>query len=212
MTRSLQTPRLTISSIRLIPHLLMLQVSPRRDIIQADLRYWATALQLKTPQTRLNFAHLFLHLMTFNPEFRNLFYLRAGKSSWPFLWMCPRLGSLRIESPDIGPGLFIQHGENTFVSADSIGANCWIGRHVVVGMSNETDQPTIGDNVRIYPGAKIIGKVKIGNNATIGLNTVVIDNVPPNVTLFGVPGRVIGPSVRNVPRASPDRTSARAVS
>lgn len=198
MPRSLQTPRLIVSSIRLMPHLLVLKTSRRRDIIQADLAYWAGTLRLKTPKTRVDFALLFLHLMTFNPEFRNLFYLRAGKITWPLLWMCPRLGSLRIDSPDIGPGLFIQHGENTFVSADSIGANCWIGRHVVVGMSNETDQPTIGDNVRIYPGAKIIGKIKIGNNATIGMNTVVIDNVPPNVTLFGVPGRVVGPSVRTV--------------
>lgn len=196
MTRSFQGPRLAISSLRLIPHLLILQASRRRDIIKADLTYWAAVLRLRTPQTRADFAHLFLHVMTFNPEFRNLFYLRMGKRAWPFLWMCPRLGSLVIDSPSIGPGLFIQHGENTFVSADSIGVNCWIGRHVVIGHSNETDRPTIGDNVRIYPGAKIIGKIKIGNNATIGLNTVVFDNVPPNVTLLGVPGRVIGPSAR----------------
>lgn len=198
MTRSLQTPRLIVSSIRLIPHLLILQASRRRDIIKADLTYWAAVLRLRTPQTSADFALSFLHVMTFNPEFRNLFYLRIGKLAWPIFWMCPRLGSLAIDSPSIGPGLFIQHGENTFVSADSIGANCWIGRHVVVGHSNETDRPTIGNNVRIYPGAKIIGKIKIGDNATIGLNTVVFDNVPPNVTLLGVPGRVIGPSARAV--------------
>jgi serine O-acetyltransferase len=184
-----------------------LQGSRSREIIKADLARWATVLHLNAPQTRADFALLFLRFMTFHPEFRNLFYLRTGKSAWPFLWMCPRLGSLAIESPYIGTGFFIQHGENTFVSADSIGANCWIGRHVVIGFSNDTDRPTIGDNVRIYPGAKIMGKVTIGDNATIGLNTVVIDHVQPNVTLLGVPGRVIGPSVRAVSRVAPSRTA-----
>lgn len=198
MTRSFQTPRLIISSLRLIPHLLFLQFSRNRDIIKTDLARWAPIIHLPEPRTPAGFAFIFLTLMTFTPEFRNLFYLRTGKSAWPFLWMCPRLGSLVIISPYVGPGLFIQHGENTFISADSIGANCWIGRHVVIGYSNDTDRPTIGDNVKIYAGAKIIGKVKVGDNATIGLNTVVIDHVQPNVTLLGVPGKVIGPA-RAVP-------------
>jgi len=182
---------MAISSLRLFPHLILMLTTDARATIMADLVYWAEALPLKRPQTLAEFCLLFIELMTLTPEFRNVFYLRTGKKAWPFLWMCPRLGTLSIDSPHIGPGLFIQHGENTFVSADSIGDHCWIGRHVVIGFSNPTDRPTIGNNVRIYAGAKIIGKIKIGDNATIGLNTVVVDNVDPNVTVLGVPGRVV---------------------
>jgi serine O-acetyltransferase len=62
---------------------------------------------------------------------------------------------------------------------------------VTIGYSNVTDRPTIGDNVKISPGAKLVGKVKVGDNAVVGLNTVVIANVPANCTVFGIPGQVI---------------------
>lgn len=215
MHRSFQRLRVVISAPRLLPHIGLMLVSGNRQIIQDDVDYWAEILHLKEPGLPSRRIPLFLTLMTFLPEFRNLFYLRAHKAAWPFRWMCPRLNSLKIEVLHIGPRLFIQHGENTFISADSIGANCWIGRHVIVGYSNDTDRPTLGNNVRVLPGARIIGKVHIGDYATIGLNTVVLDNVPPGVTLFGVPGRPIGvfpqpptrrdplPSLARVPANSP---------
>lgn len=196
MARAFQPLRVAISSPRLLPHVALMLRSRNREIIKSDIFYWAETLCLEKPNHSSGLIRLFLLLMTFQREFRNLFYLRAGKAAWPFRWMCPPLNSLKIEVPNIGPKLFIQHGDSTFISAESIGANCWIGRHVVIGYSNATDCPTIGDNVRIFPGAKIIGKIHIGDNATIGLNTVVIDDVPPNITLFGVPGRAVSPSFR----------------
>ncbi|MFC2064935.1 serine O-acetyltransferase [Chloroflexota bacterium] len=51
--------------------------------------------------------------------------------------------------------------------------------------------PVIGDNVYIGPGAKIIGKVHVGNNVAIGANCVVTKDVPDNAVVAGVPGRVI---------------------
>lgn len=196
MEHRLKRIRMTISALRLWPHMLVMLTSPSRSIVEADLTRWAEICAHRTPQSTGDFLSFFLRFMTFEDEFRNLFYLRVGKLGWPVRWLCPRLVSLEIEAPSIGPGLFIQHGDNTFVSAASIGANCWIGRHVVIGYSNETDRPVIGNNVRIYAGAKIIGKITVGDNAVIGLNTVVIDNVPPNVTVLGVPGKVLGLPVR----------------
>jgi len=160
-------------------------------VVKADLARWAEVYRLGKPYSTRDYAMLFLNFMTFLPEFRNLFYLRAGIKARLLSWLCPALATLEIVPTNIGPGLFIQHGNSTMISAERIGANCWINQHVVIGYSNDTDRPTLGDNVRISAGAKIIGKIKIGNNATIGLNTVVIDNVPPNVTVFGVPGRII---------------------
>jgi len=185
--------RAAVSSLRLLPHLaiLLLLLSKRGNAIAIDLSRWADIHQLRSPSSRIDFANLFIAFMTFTPEFRNLFYLRAGRFARVIFWMCPPLATLQIDCKDVGPGLFIQHGIATLISAERIGANCWINQHVVIGFSNDTDRPTIGNNVRIAAGAKIIGRVTVGDNATIGLNTAVLTDVEPGVTLIGVPGRAI---------------------
>jgi serine O-acetyltransferase len=191
MNKRFRRLRLLLSALRLVPHLVLLGFDTSRTVVTADLARWAARFNLPAPSRFRDHALLLLTFMTFTPEFRNVFYLRCGLKGRIFAWMCPPLASLDISCPSIGRGLFIQHGESTFVSAESIGENCWIGRHVVIGYANETDRPTIGDNVRIFAGAKIIGRVKIGDNATIGLNTVITQDVQPNVTMLGVPGKVI---------------------
>jgi serine O-acetyltransferase len=191
MKPSFRRLRIAVSCPRLIPHILILLRAGRGSVMWADLIRWAELVHLAAPQTVGDFVGLFITLMTFKREYRTVFYLRAGTKARVLYWMCPRLRDLDIERTKIGPGLFIQHGNSTFVSAQSIGANCWIGRHVVIGYSNETDRPTIGNNVRIFAGAKIIGNITIGDNATIGLNTVVAGNVAPDTTVLGVPGRAI---------------------
>jgi serine O-acetyltransferase len=109
---------------------------------------------------------------------------------------------LDLGNTSIGPGLFIMHGNGTSVAAVRIGKNCWIHQHVVIGYGEafelngvfpqlETDTPSIGNNVTIYAGAKVLGRVRIGDNVTIGANTVVIEDVPPNATVMGVPAKVV---------------------
>jgi serine O-acetyltransferase len=179
------------STCRLIPHLLFLAFAANRSTFQQDLYRWAEIHRLIRPSGTWQRLTQFVMFMTFTKEFRNIFYLRFGPASRIFAWLCPRLGSLDIAPAPIGPGLFIQHGEGTYVSAESIGCNCWIGRQVVIGYSNETDRPVIGDDVRILAGAKIIGQVRIGDGATIGLNTVIMQDVPAGATMLGIPGKMI---------------------
>ena len=50
--------------------------------------------------------------------------------------------------------------------------------------------PTLGDNVVVGAGAKILGNIRIGNNVSVGANAVVLEDVPPNSTVVGVPGRI----------------------
>jgi len=77
-----------------------------------------------------------------------------------------------------------------------IGLNCSIGTNVTVGgRSKHFDVPIIGDYVYIGTGAKILGPIKIGNNVTIGANAVVIQDVPDNATVAGVPAKIIKTSV-----------------
>jgi serine O-acetyltransferase len=172
-------------------------------VFKADLARWAETFGFEKPQKVIDFIRVFIILMTYLPELRNLFYLRLGTKAKLFSWMCPPLEDLKIDTKYIGPGLLIQHGNGTLISAERIGANCWINQQVTIGYTNTTDRPSIGNNVKIGPGARIIGKVKIGDNATICPNTVVLDDVSPGVTLLGVPGRVIWKE--NVDRDSRNR-------
>jgi serine O-acetyltransferase len=98
-------------------------------------------------------------------------------------------------STKIGSGFYIGHFGGIVVNAGSvIGKNCNISQCVTLGQANRGKNkgyPVIGDNVYIGPGAKIIGKVNIGNNAAIGANCVVTKDAPDNAVVVGVPGEVI---------------------
>jgi serine O-acetyltransferase len=94
----------------------------------------------------------------------------------------------------IGKGFFIDHGSGVVVGETSIvGNNVTLFQGVTLGgTGKETGKrhPTVGDNVVIGTGAKVLGNITIGNNAYIGANAVVIRNVPPNSTVVGVPGHI----------------------
>lgn len=100
-------------------------------------------------------------------------------------------------SPDteIGHGFYIGHYGGIVVSPQAVfGRNCNISHGVTIGQTNRGERqgcPVIGDNVYIGPGAKIIGRVLIGNNVAVGANCVVTKDVPDNAVVVGVPGRII---------------------
>lgn len=75
----------------------------------------------------------------------------------------------------------------------SIGKNATIYNGVTIGLQHDEDSqgPVIGDNVYIGSGAKILGKIKIGHNVSIGANAVVIRDVPDNSIAVGIPARII---------------------
>lgn len=89
----------------------------------------------------------------------------------------------------------LPHGLNgIIVSPDvHIGKNCTIFHQVTIGNDYRKleNVPTIGDNVTIYPGAKIVGKVKIGDNCEIGANAVVVKDVPDNCLVVVGEQRII---------------------
>ncbi len=95
----------------------------------------------------------------------------------------------------IGSGFYIGHFGGIVVSGRSvIGKNCNISQCVTLGQANRGKNkgwPVIGDNVYIGPGAKIVGKVKVGNNVAIGANCVVTRDAPDNAVVVGIPGEVI---------------------
>lgn len=92
-----------------------------------------------------------------------------------------------------GPGLSIAHYGTIVVNPNvRIGQNCRIHTGVNIGANKDAmDVPTIGDHCYIGPGAKIFGKITIGNNVKIGANAVVTKDAPDNAVLVGIPARNI---------------------
>jgi serine O-acetyltransferase len=164
--------------------------------MQADAKRW---LEIAGKSYSGTFG--FVYLLSFYPEFRNLFYYRVGFARYFFKFLLPELSTLYIYTPHIGEGLFIQHGFATIINAESIGKNCWINQQVTIGFTNSTDSPVIKDNVTVYAGAKVLGNVVVGSNSVVGANAVVVKDVPDNCTVVGIPARIIkrnGKSVQSV--------------
>lgn len=94
----------------------------------------------------------------------------------------------------IGDGLFIDHGMGVVIGETAIiGDNVTLYQGVTLGGTGKEKgkrHPTIGHNVVIGGGAKVLGNITIGDNSYIGANAVVVKDVPPNSTVVGVPGRI----------------------
>lgn len=95
----------------------------------------------------------------------------------------------------IGENLFIDHGNGVIIGETAVvGNNVTLYQGVTLGGTGKEHgkrHPTIGDNVMISAGAKILGSFKVGENSKIGAGSVVIEEVPPNCTVVGVPGRIV---------------------
>lgn len=85
----------------------------------------------------------------------------------------------------IAPGLEILHGMGMAIGRTAkMGRYIWICHGVSIGHNGSGNCPTIGDNVKIFAGAAVIGEIEIGENAVIGANTVVIKSVPANALVL----------------------------
>ncbi len=139
------------------------------------------------------------------PSFKVMLHYRVAhklyKSGHYFLarWISQR--AVRKTGIEIHPGakigenFFIDHGNGVIIGETAVvGNNVTLYQGVTLGGTGKEHgkrHPTIGDNVMISAGAKIIGSFRIGENSKIGAGSVVIEEVPPNCTVVGVPGRIV---------------------
>lgn len=95
----------------------------------------------------------------------------------------------------IGKNLFIDHGAGVVIGETTeIGDNCTLYQNVTLGGTGKDvgkRHPTLGNNVMVGSGARVLGPFKIGDNSKIAANAVVLEEVPPNCTAVGVPARVV---------------------
>lgn len=110
----------------------------------------------------------------------------------------------------IGKGFFIDHGNGVIIGETTvIGDNVTLYQGVTLGGTGKEHgkrHPTIGNNVMISAGAKVLGSFTIGDNSKIGAGSVVLSEVPPNSTVVGVPGRVVKRNNMALPQETMNQT------
>ena len=110
-------------------------------------------------------------------------------------WVRHRTGIEIHPGATIGEGLFIDHGMGVVIGETTIiGRNVTIYQGVTLGGTGKERgkrHPTIEDNVVVGVGATVLGNITIGAGTRVGGGAVVVNNVPPNCTVVGVPGRIV---------------------
>lgn len=110
-------------------------------------------------------------------------------------WARRRTGIEIHPGAKIGKGLFIDHGMGVVVGETAIiGDNCLLYQGVTLGGTGKDKgkrHPTLGNNVLVGSGAKVLGPFKVGNNVKIAANAVVLSAIPDNCTAVGVPARIV---------------------
>ncbi len=171
---------------------------------------WADAQSIRErdPAARSNLEVFLLY-----PGFHAVIYHRI--SHWLYLhkrfflarWvsqMARTLTGVEIHpGATIGRGLFIDHGMGIIIGETAeIGDNCTIYHGVTLGGTGKDTgkrHPTIGNNVLISTGAKVLGPFSVGDNSRIGANAVVLQEVPANSTVVGMKARVVKLGGQRVP-------------
>lgn len=118
-------------------------------------------------------------------------FLARAVSQWSKMWT----GIEIHPAAKIGRRLVIDHGTGIVIGETTeIGDDCLLYQGVTLGGTGKDvgkRHPTLGNNVMVGAGAKVLGPFRVGNNARIAANSIVLREVPDNATVVGVPGRIV---------------------
>ena len=165
-----------------------------------NIKYDIRSILERDPAAR-SAAEVFFLYPGFKAVFRHRFAHFFWKHRWFFL---ARFISQRTKSKTgieihpgatIGKGLLIDHGGSVVIGETAeIGDDCTIYQGVTLGgtgLNKGKRHPTLGDRVLVGAGAKILGPFRVGSDAKIAANAVVLDEVPDSATAVGVPARIV---------------------
>ncbi len=167
-----------------------------------NMREYLTSVFQRDPAARSVFE-----LLTVYPGVHALVFHRLSHRlwGWQLRWLARLLAQVArwLTGIEIHPGakigrrFFIDHGMGVVIGETAeIGDDCTLYHGVTLGGTTwrkEKRHPTLGNNVVVGAGAKILGPITVGDNARVGSNSVVVKDVPAGATVVGIPGRVIGP-------------------
>lgn len=176
------------------------ELSKRGDQMFQTLRDDLRAIKERDPAARNTFEILFLysgvHALIYHRfahflyRHNLLFLARMVSQTNRFL-----TGVEIHPGARIGKGLFIDHGSGVVIGETTeIGDNCTIYQGVTLGGTGKDTgkrHPSIGDNVMIGSGARVLGPFKVGDNVKIAANAVVLEQIPDDCTAVGVPARIV---------------------
>jgi serine O-acetyltransferase len=165
-----------------------------------DLKDYLKIVPVRDPAARSS-----LEIITAYPGLHAISLHRLSHSLWQsgLQWLARMLSQLGrwITGIEIHPGavigrrFFIDHGMGVVIGETAeIGDDCTLYHGVTLGgttWKKEKRHPTLGNNVVIGAGAKVLGPITIGSNARVGSNSVVVKDVPEDATVVGIPGRVV---------------------
>lgn len=192
-----------LRALAVLPLVVAARLSDQRRLVDKDVARWLDVLGAADGRHGL---HSLLYAFA---EFRALYYHRleqgnaagalAARLLRPFF---KATEGLSIATREIGPGLFIAHGQSTCLAAERIGTNCYVHHNVTIGWDYRGGRsPVLGDDVFVGAGAVVLGEVTIGDGARIGANAVVLCDVPAGATAVGSPARLVRPLRADLRRA-----------
>ena len=169
--------------------------SESADAVAEDVDWWMRCIN-DADLLALDRYSRFAYLSGALTEFRTLVHYRLRSAPLALRLLLRALyRPARNPHPQRGPdrpGLFIQHGVATIVTAESIGSHCWINQQVTIG-HDATGRPTLGDRVRVGAGAVVIGPITLHDGATVGANATVIHDVGPGETVVAPLATALNP-------------------
>lgn len=165
-----------------------------------DLKDYLKIVPVRDPAARSS-----LEIITAYPGLHAIALHRISHFLWVsgLQWLARMLSQIGrwITGIEIHPGanigrrFFIDHGMGVVIGETAeIGDDCTLYHGVTLGgtaWKKEKRHPTLGNNVVVGAGAKVLGPIKIGNNARVGSNSVVVKDVPEDATVVGIPGRIV---------------------
>lgn len=178
----------------------------RQDKLSVNINWLITIwTDLKIIFDRDPAANNWLEIIICYPSFHALVLHRLASWLWrKHLPLIPRflshlgrfLTGIEIHpGATIGKGVFIDHGMGVVIGETAIvGDYCLIYQNVTLGGTGKQigkRHPTLGENVVVGAGAKVLGNINIGNDVRVGAGSIVLIDVPDNSTVVGVPGRIV---------------------
>ena len=159
-----------------------------KELIISDFYAWC-----KWKKKKMTIFNFFSYLKRIENRILVVHRLKTG-GICKILYHILRIGThnynLYIWCNNIGKGVRIMHGFSTVINAHSIGDNFLVSQSCTIGWG-KGGEPIIGNNVKVYAGAIIVGGIHIGDNSVIGAGSVVTKDVPPNTLVVGSPNRYI---------------------
>lgn len=169
--------------------------SEAADAVAEDVDCWVRCIN-DADLLALDRYSRFAYLTGAMTEFRTLVHYRLRSTPIALRLLLRAVyrpaATLILDAARIGPGLFIQHGVATIVTAETIGSHCWINQQVTIGY-DARGRPTLGDRVRVGAGAVVIGPITLHDGATVGANATVIHDVGPGETVVAPLATALNP-------------------